>query len=150
MLRVHVTDRIDLVKPIEPNEGKQMATRTVKAAPVTEVVEEETEVSNSSESVLAFKSKKEKAPRVTLFSIDGEEFTVPAKPGANVTLRFLDELRRTGNEMFAALSLLETMLGKDKYQQFLDWEELEDEDLSAVLEQVVQLAMNRVEDVAGK
>lgn len=110
---------------------------------------EETE-DNSTSSVLSFKSKKEKANRVVLFTIDDEEYTVPAKPKANVTLKFLDELRRTGNEMFAALSLLETMLGKEKYQKFLDWDDLEDEQLSEVLEQVVALAMSRVEGEAGK
>jgi len=121
-----------------------MVARTAK----TDVTEVEETVDNST--VLSFKSKNGKAARVTLFTIDDEEFTVPAKPGANVTLKFLDELRRTGNEMFAALSLLETMLGKDAYQKFLDWEELEDEQLGEVLEQVVSLAMSRVEEKAGK
>lgn len=99
---------------------------------------------------LEFKSKAEKGARVTLFTIDDTEYTVPAKPGPNVTLKFLDELRRTGNEMFAALSLLETMLGKESYQAFLDWDDLEDSQLSDVLEQVVALAMNRVEENTGK
>jgi hypothetical protein len=99
---------------------------------------------------IAFKSSGKKAARVTLFTIDDVEYTVPAKPGANVTLKFLDELRSTGNEMFAAMSLLETMLGKEKYQEFLDYDEMDDELLSKVLEQVVTLAMARVEDTAGK
>lgn len=115
----------------------------------TQVTEEET-VDNGTSNVLSFKSKKEKGARVTLFTIDDEEYTVPAKPSANVTLKFLDELRRTGNEMFAALSLMETMLGKERYQKFLDWDDLEDEQLSEVLEQVVALAMNRVEGDSGK
>lgn len=113
-------------------------------------VTEPTDETVDNSTVLAFKSKKDKADRVVLFTIDDEEFTVPAKPGANVTLKFLDELRRTGNEMFAAMSLMETMLGKEAYQKFLDWEEMEDEQLSDVLEQVVNLAMSRVEDKAGK
>lgn len=98
----------------------------------------------------AYTSSSEKKARVTLFTIDDVEYTVPAKPGPNVTLKFLDELRRTGNEMFAALSLLETMLGKDSYQAFLDWEDLQDDQLSDVLEQVVGLAMNRVDETTGK
>jgi hypothetical protein len=146
MLRVPVPDRIDLVKPQHFCEGIEMAGRTVKAVEVPDEVEET--VDNST--VLSFKSKKTKAERVPLFTIDDETYTVPAKPGANVTLKFLDELRRTGNEMFAALSLLETMLGKEAYQKFLDWEELEDDQLSEVLEQVVALAMKRVEGDAGK
>jgi len=109
-----------------------------------------TDESVDNSTVLDFKSKSEKGARVTLFTIDDVEYTVPAKPGPNVTLKFLDELRRTGNEMFASMSLLETMLGKEKYQEFLDWEDMGDEDLSSVLEQVVQLAMSRVEEQQGK
>lgn len=105
-------------------------------------------VENSGPRVI--KSSGKARERVVLFTIDDEEFSVPAKPGPNVTLKFLDEMRRTGNEMFAALGLLEAMLGKEKYQTLLDYEELEDELLSEILEQVVKLAMDRVENAAGK
>lgn len=88
--------------------------------------------------------------RVILFTIDDNEFSVPAKPGVNVTLRFLDEMRRTSNEMFAALGLLEVMLGKDKYQELLDFDELDDDLLGKILEQVVKLALDRIEEPAGK
>src|SRR5690242_19949039 len=91
---------------------------------------EETEAVDNSSGPKVYKSTGKKAERVVLFTIDDEEFTVPAKPGPNVTLRFLDELRRTGNEMFAALSLMESMLGKDAYAKFLDWEELDDDTMS--------------------
>jgi hypothetical protein len=97
-----------------------------------------------------YKSSGKKAERVTLFTIDDKEYSVPVKPGPNVTLKFLDELRRTGNEMFAALALLETMLGKEDYNTFLDWDEMDDDIMSDVLGQVVQLALARVEANAGK
>jgi hypothetical protein len=98
----------------------------------------------------AYKSAEKVSDRTVLFTIDDEEYTVPTKPGPNVTLKFLDELRRTGNEMFAALSLLESMLGKEKYQEFLNWDGMEDDVLTDVLSQVTTLALARTEDNAGK
>lgn len=88
--------------------------------------------------------------RVTLFQIDDVDYTVPAKPGVNITLKFLNEMRKTGNEMFAALGLLEAMLGVDAYNELLEFDELDDELLGTILEQVVKLAMERVEESAGK
>lgn len=124
-----------------------MTERRVKVSHVAEEVET---VDNAESGPKAYKSTGKKGARVVLFTIDDKEYTVPEKPGPNVTLKFLDELRRTGNEMFAALSLLETMLGKEDYQAFLDWDELDDETMGEVLEQVVQLALARVESAAGK
>jgi hypothetical protein len=116
------------------------------------------EVSNASgEKPLAVRVKKgaRTVARVTLFEYEDEqgnvtEFKVPEKPGVNATLKFLDELRRTGNEMFAAMGLLESLLGKEKYTELLEIEDLEDEDLSDILEAVVTLAMNRLEETSGK
>lgn len=126
-----------------------MAGRVSKVTHVAdEEVETEETVDNSGPK--AYKSTGKKGARVTLFTIDDKEYTVPAKPGPNVTLKFLDELRRSGNEMFAALSLLESMLGKEDYQAFLDWDDLEDDTMGEVIEQVVQLALARVEASTGK
>jgi hypothetical protein len=99
---------------------------------------------------LVFKSSGKAAERVVLFTIDASEYTVPKKPGANITLKFLNEMRKSNNEMFAALGLLEAMLGKDKYNELLEFEELDDATLGQILEQVVKLAMDRVEDTSGK
>ena len=123
-----------------------MATRRVTAALAEDAVEETVENGGP----IVVKSSGKTRERIVLFTIDDEEFSVPAKPGPNVTLKFLDEMRRTGNEMFAALGLLEAMLGKEKYAALLDYEELEDDLLGQILEQVVKLAMDRVEESAGK
>lgn len=123
-----------------------MATRRVTADLAEDAVDEAVENSGP----MVIKSSGKKADRVVLFTIDDVEYSVPAKPGPNVTLKFLDEMRRTGNEMFAALGLLEAMLGKEKYQDLLNYDELEDDTLGDILEQVVNLAMSRVEGPAGK
>jgi hypothetical protein len=115
-----------------------------------QAVEEAVEETVDNSAPLAFKSTGKKVDRVVLFTIDDEEFDVPTKPGVNVTLKFLDEMRRTGNEMFAALSLLETMLGKEAYNKFLDYDEMDDDLMSQVLEQVVAIAMARTEGTSGK
>lgn len=120
-----------------------MATR-----PRVPVATDEETVSNNGPIVV--KSSGKARERVVLFIIDDVEFSVPSKPGASITLRFLDEMRRTGNEMYAAMGLLEAMLGKDKYQDLLAYEELEDDLLGQILGQVVELAMGTVDTVAGK
>ena len=128
-----------------------MAARRATAALADNLtVEDVVDNATHSEGPLRIKSSGKKAERVVLFYIDDEEFSVPAKPGPNVTLKFLDEMRRTGNDMFAALGLLETMLGKEKYTKFLDYEELDQDLLNNVLGQVIDLAMSTVEGPAGK
>lgn len=118
-----------------------------KATKAAEVTEEEV-VDNSGPMIV--KSSGKAQERVVLFTIDDEEFTVPKKPGVNITLKFINEMRKSNNEMFAALGLLEAMLGTAKYNQLLDYDELEDDLLSKILEQVVKLAMDRVEETSGK
>lgn len=117
-------------------------------AAATKKVEKEETVENGGPLVL--KSSGKVAERVVLFTIDDEEFTVPAKPGINVTLKFLNEMRKSNNEMFAALGLLEAMLGTEKYDALLEYDELDDDTLGKILEQVVKLAMDRVEETSGK
>ena len=122
-----------------------MATAARKPAAKAEEVET---VENGGPIVV--KSSGKAQERVVLFTIDDEEFTVPKRPGVNLTLKFLNEMRKSKNEMFAAMSLLEAMLGEEKYNQLLDYDELEDDLLGQILEQVVKLAMDRIEDEAGK
>ncbi len=130
-----------------------MAGRTVKA--VADDLPEDVSNANSVVGPRRIKKGSKAISRVTLFEYEDEDgtvtdFTVPEKPGPNITLTFLDELRKTGNEMFASMSLLESMLGKEKYQELLGIEDLEDEDLAAILEAVVKLAMEKAEEVSGK
>lgn len=120
-----------------------MATTTKKTVSAVEEVVDNT-------GPLVIKSSGKTAERTLLFSIDDVEYTVPKTPGANITLKFLNEMRKSGNEMFAALGLLEAMLGVDKYNDLLEYDELTDETLGNILEQVVKIAMDRVEDTTGK
>lgn len=121
-----------------------------KAKTLADTVDPETETVENGSGPIVVNSTGTVRDRVLLFTIDDEEFDVPQKPGVNVTLKFLNTMRKTGNEMFAAMGLLESMLGEAKFNTLLDYDELSDELLGQILEQVVKLAMERVDEPSGK
>lgn len=96
------------------------------------------------------KSKGEKQDRIVLFTIDDQEFTVPAKPGMRVALKFLNQMKKTDNEMFGMLQLLEDMLGEEQYNALLDYEELTDDLVGKIAEQCVSLALGNAQETQGK
>jgi hypothetical protein len=96
------------------------------------------------------KSKGEKTDRIVLFTIDDKEFTVPAKPGMRVALKFLNEMKRSDNEMFGMLQLLQDMLGDEQYYALLDYEELSDDLVGKIAEQCVALALGTAQEKTGK
>jgi hypothetical protein len=95
-------------------------------------------------------STHEKQDRIVLFTIDDTDFTVPAKPGMRVALKFLNEMKRSDNEMFGMLQLLQDMLGDDQYNALLDYEELSDELVGKIAEQCVSLALGNSKETTGK
>lgn len=102
--------------------------------------------------VLTFKSKKDKPKeeRVTLFKIDDEEFTVPVKPKKAVVMRYLNVARKTNNDLMAAQSLVEELLGSAKWDRFLNWEDLDDDVMGSVITRCVELAIATFEDTSAK
>lgn len=101
--------------------------------------------------VLTFKSKKDKSKdRVLLFKIDDEEFTVPKKPGMGTVMRYLNVARKSGNDLFAAQALVEELLGEEKWEKFLNWEDLDDEIMGKVIEKCVSLAVSSIESTQEK
>jgi hypothetical protein len=104
---------------------------------------------NSGPEVLKYTSNKDKkSERVLLFTIDDEEFTVPAKPGMRAVMRYLNVARKTGNDLYAAQQLVEDMLGTEKWERFLDWEDMDDKIMNSVVEKCINLAVTSVEDTA--
>jgi len=99
---------------------------------------------------IIIKSKGEKKDRIVLFTIDDREFTVPAKPGMKVALKFLNQMKRSDNEMFGMLQLLEDMLGPEQYEALLDYDELSDELVGKIAEQCVKLALGNSQETTGK
>lgn len=96
------------------------------------------------------KSKNEKQDRIVLFTIDDQEFTVPAKPGMKVALKFLNQMKKSDNEMFGMLQLLQDMLGDDQYEKLLNYDELTDDLVGKIAEQCVTLALGSGKEQTGK
>ena len=114
---------------------------------MAEAVDNETPVEGE---VLQFKSKGKAKDRVLLFKIDDEEFTVPKKPGMGTVMRYLNVARKSGNDLFAAQALVEEMLGEEKWNAFLEWEDLDDEIMGQVIEKCINIAVASVESTKGK
>lgn len=95
-------------------------------------------------------SKNEKKDKIVLFTIDDKEFTVPAKPGMRVALKFLNQMKKSDNEMYGMLQLLEDMLGEEQYNALLDYEELTDELVGKIAEQCITLALGNAQETTGK
>jgi hypothetical protein len=119
----------------------------MRVVTVAEAVDNETPVEGE---VLEFKSKGKKKDRVLLFKIDDEEFTVPKKPGMGTVMRYLNVARKSGNDLFAAQALVEEMLGEEKWNAFLEWEDLDDEIMGQVIEKCINIAVASVEATKGK
>lgn len=96
------------------------------------------------------KSSGDKKDKIVLFTIDDKEFTVPAKPGMRVALKFLNQMKKSDNEMFGMLQLLEDMLGEEQYNALLDYEELSDDLVGKIAEQCISLALGNSQETVGK
>lgn len=113
-----------------------MATPRKTAAVKPVSVEAEETVTNGP-TVVAFKSKTEKAQvaRKVLFTIDDEEYSIPEKVDAVLLYRYEDANRKHGG-LAAMLTLLEETLGKDATETLLAWEDLTDEILTQITEMI--------------
>jgi len=86
---------------------------------------------------------------VTLFSIDGEEYRVPAKPRVNVALKYLTNAREFG-EQLAQMMLLEELLGPEGYKALSEYDELTSEQLNEVADLAAKLTLGGLESGNGK
>ncbi|MFJ4626172.1 hypothetical protein [Streptomyces sp. NPDC088847] len=96
--------------------------------------------------IVELKSDQEAGERIPLFTIDGVEYTIPAKAPFKVALKFMNEAKRSGNDTYAALQLLEDMLGKDAYEKLLDFDGLTDDLMGEILTQCIERAFPDVSD----
>lgn len=86
---------------------------------------------------------------VDLFSIDGHVYQMPVKVGANVALGYMRLVRTHGQD--AAMGwALEQVLGEDAYTALMACDDLEPEDLEAVMRAVHDNVMGAVEVPKGK
>lgn len=94
---------------------------------------------------LALISSTDEPEMVELFSIDGKPYFIPNKVRVNVGLKYLHQVRTTGDA--AANSwLLEALLGEEGYQALLDYDDLTAEDLERVQAVAVEIVLGRSEE----
>lgn len=84
-------------------------------------------------SIIRLKTKpKTRQKRVVLFYIDDRPYSVPAKPGAEVSLQILDAMERLGQEAGIAF-MLKKLLGVEGYNALMNYEDLDADDLQQVI-----------------
>lgn len=92
--------------------------------------------------------KKKKATEdvevIDLFTLDGKTYSIPAKAKANLGLRYLKSVRESGPDL-AAGELLEAMIGTEAYDALMNYDDLEPDDLTQVMEAVQKVVLGGVE-----
>lgn len=99
--------------------------------------------------VIALKSvkKDDKATEVatiTLFSIDGKDYSIPTEIRPNKALQVMHVIRTRG-ESSGISFMLETLLGTEGYEALLGFEDLKDEDLEKVIKIAFELVAGATE-----
>lgn len=89
------------------------------------------------------------ADRIELFAINGKSYSIPKRPGPNVTIRYLRDVRRHGKE-HAIAGLMEAMLGTEGMDALADYEDLTDEEMDSVMDAVQRHVLGPLEKKTGK
>lgn len=98
--------------------------------------------------MITIEPKEENNETVDIFELEGETYSIPKKPRANVLLRYMREVREEGEEK-ASSRLLESMLGEEAYEALLNCDYLTVDDFQAIMLEVQQHVMGQVEE-SGK
>lgn len=93
-------------------------------------------------------NKPENDERIVLFKLDGEEYSIPKKPRANMALKYL-RLTREHGERRAGAFLLEDLLGTENYEALMNYDDLTQEQLEHVMEIAQMHVLGEIEE-AGK
>lgn len=87
--------------------------------------------------------------RVPAFSINGVTYSILTRPKVNAGLKYVHLARTRGSEI-AIDFMLETLLGKDGYQALIDFDDLTEDDLKAVIDAASKIMAGAVEAPKGK
>ena len=82
--------------------------------------------------------------RVDAFSINGTMYTILTRPKTNVGLRYIHLARTRGSEI-AVDFMLEVLLGNEGYQALMDFDDLTEDDLKAVIDAASKIMAGAVE-----
>lgn len=90
------------------------------------------------------KPKDAKQKRVVVFYIDDVAYTVPANPGAEISLKAL-ELLETRGEQAATYYSMKAMLGEEGYRALTEYEDLPPDALQQVMKRIQEIALGATE-----
>jgi hypothetical protein len=101
--------------------------------------------------IVSLRSVKNRAAdeRIPAFSIDGVTYSILTKPKTNQGLRYI-HISRTQGQSAGIDYMLETLLGKDGYQALMDFDDLTEDDLEAVIKAASGIMAGAVEAPKGK
>lgn len=87
--------------------------------------------------------------RVDAFSINGTTYSILTRPKTNAGLKYIHLARTRGSEI-AIDFMLETLLGREGYQALMDFDDLTEDDLKAVIDAASKIMAGAVETPKGK
>lgn len=87
--------------------------------------------------------------RIPAFSINGVVYSIATRPKTNAGLKYI-HLARTKGQEIAVDFMLETLLGKEGYEALMDFDDLTEEDLTAVMNAASKIMLGAVEGPKGK
>jgi hypothetical protein len=90
----------------------------------------------------------DQSPGIPLFSIDGQQYYMPERIGTNLLLKILRVVRQQGIEI-AMAELLERVIGEDAYTALMEYDDLTEDQLKAVMDRVQHYTMGKLEAMTG-
>lgn len=102
-----------------------------------------------------FSTKASAAPaeeRRPLFSVDGEEFTVPVRVTDRMVFLGMNAIRTEGNASFASMRLMELVLGQGQYTrltELYEQEALDEDQFKQVVDMVSRIFFDHFSDTEG-
>lgn len=92
--------------------------------------------------------KVDETETVPLFVLDGKTYTIPAKPKANITLKYLRNIRTMGEDI-AAGELLEGLLGSEGYEALMNHDDLTMDQFQQVMLAAQKHVLGAIEEAQG-
>lgn len=86
---------------------------------------------------------------IELFSIDGVSYTIPNKPRLNVALKTL-KLANTVGQDAAMVYMMEAAIGEEAFEALLDYDDLDQETLQAIMAAAQKVVFGGLEGPKGK
>jgi hypothetical protein len=87
--------------------------------------------------------------QVELFKLNGKSYTIPNKARANVSLKYLNLLRKEGDAAASAY-LLTTLLGEEAFDALTEYDDLTTEQFTDVVGAAQKVVLGELDNPKGK